>query len=306
VNGDEVDNVTKRLADDNQDLATGYNVIVPAWELPRYPDVWKDKLQKFDEVWAISHFVKSSIEACGLECHHVGQAVEMDFETFLPRRFFGGRESAFLILNFFDTISQMARKNPFAVIELYKRLRKLRPYDDFQLILKVRSGDKDADGMREELADGLPPEAVLLTSNFDTYTTRSLIAASDCLVSLHRSEGFGRGLAEAMLYGRLALGTGWSGNLDFMAEDSALLVDSKLVPVKEGEYPQWEGQHWAEPDVDHALHLILKALDDPASARKVCRRGRMRAAVETGNRAVGLRMLGRLNAICGERKWKLA
>lgn len=305
VNGDEVDNVTKRLADDGHDFASGYNIIMPAWELPRYPDVWKDKLQKFDEIWAISHFVKDSIEACGLPCYHVGQAVEMDFETFLPRKFFGVRESAFLILNFFDTISMIARKNPFASVELYRRLRQARPFDDFQLVLKVRTGDRDADSMREELTDGLPREAVLLTSNFDTYTIRSLVAASDCLVSMHRSEGFGRGLAEAMLYGRLALGTGWSGNLDFMGEDSALLVDYELVPVKDGEYPQGQGQHWAEPDVDHALHLLLKALDDPAWTRQVCRRARMRALAESGNRAVGLRMLGRLQAICAERGWRL-
>ena len=71
-------------------------------------------------------------------------------------------------------------------------------------------------------------------------------------MSLHRAEGFGRGLGEAMALGRLALGTGWSGNVDFMTEKNSLLVRHRMVKLKRDEYPHWQGQSWAEPDLDHA------------------------------------------------------
>jgi hypothetical protein len=126
---------------------------------------------------------------------------------------------------------------------------------------------------------------------------RSLIAASDCFVSLHRAEGFGRGLGEAMALGRLALGTGWSGNVDFMTERNALLVRYDLVPLPPDAYPYWQGQSWAEPDIDHAWSLLRPVLDDPDRGRAIARRGQLDVLRTHGNRAVGLRILDRLEQI---------
>ncbi|MBV9783878.1 MAG: glycosyltransferase [Acidisphaera sp.] len=299
INGDEVGSVLEAFAQ-SSDFAAGYNIIVPAWELPRYPDIWKPQLQRFDEVWAISHFVRSSIAAAGLAVHHVGQSVEADFGNHLPRRFFDIRESAFALLSQCDTASYISRKNPFAVIELFTRFRKLRPFDDVQLVLKLRAGDCDLQEDFIRPAD-LPRGTALLRENYSSYAARSLIECCDCLLSLHRSEGFGRGMGEAMISGRLALATGWSGNCDYMTEENSLLVRYTLIDVKEGEYPHAAGQQWAEPDIDHALHLLLKALDDPSWARQIRRRGRLDASRTISNRSVGLRMLARLRNACTER-----
>ena len=99
------------------------------------------------------------------------------------------------------------------------------------------------------------------------------------------------------MLGRLALGTGWSGNLDFMTEQNALLVRHTLVEVAPGEYPHAEGQHWAEPDVAHAAALIRAAIADPDAARARAARGRREVRLGFSDRAVGLRILRRLEAI---------
>ncbi|WP_159013171.1 glycosyltransferase [Acidisoma sp. S159] len=297
INGDEVERVLSHLADKGESFSEGYNIIVPAWELPTYPAVWRDGLAKFDEIWAISSFVQQSLEASGLLAHHVGQSVESDFKTFLPRRFFGIRESSYTVLNLFDMGSYVHRKNPWAVVELFKRLSSLRPLDDIQLIIKARLGDGDANDLAREISDEVPGGTIVLAESLESFAARSLIQSSDCFASLHRSEGFGRGMAEAMMADRLALATGWSGNCDYMSDENSLCVRYSLKEVEEGQYPQWRGQHWAEPDLDHALYLMLRAIDDPIWARQLRRLGRRTVENVANDRPTGLRMLKRLDVI---------
>jgi hypothetical protein len=297
INGDEVDTVIELLSEKGLDFGSGYNVIVPAWELPRYPTIWAEKLKKFDEVWAISRFVETSLRHAGIVAHYVGQSVDADRLAFLPRKYFGIRESSFVLLNFFDTDSFSYRKNPGAVIRLYKRFCQVRPYDDLQLVLKIRSGDSDTSNLEGLIAEEIPQNVFLIQKHFETYEMRSLIAAADCLLSLHRSEGFGRGLAESMDLNRLAMGTGWSGNCDFMSTENSLFVQNSLVAVEEGQYPHWQNQQWAEPDEDHALYLLLKVMDDVSFARRLRRHGKLDVMTSVSNRAVGLRAYGRVQAI---------
>lgn len=304
INGNEVTGVLERLRSCGFDFNSGYNIIMPAWELPKYPDEWAVLLKKFDEVWSISRFVESSLSKSNVSSTYIGQSIEVEYRPFLPRKYFGIRESAFVYLNFFDTTSFVARKNPSATIEFYNKLRNQRPYDDIQLVLKVKNGDAAAPEWRKELEESVP-NAVVLTDNLRTYETHSLIAACDCLISLHRSEGFGRGTGEAMSLGKLGLATGWSGNLDYMTGTNSLLVDHALVPVTEGQYPHWQNQVWAEPDVDHAVFLAARALDDPGAARAVRRAGRMTVCRTASYRAVGLRMLERIEAIQNETQQEL-
>jgi hypothetical protein len=297
INGDEVESALSAIAAQGSDFKNGYNIIVPAWELPTYPHIWEPALRNFNEIWAISHFVQIGLKEIGLKSEYIGQSVNVAPGYLLPRQYFGIRESAFVLLNFFDTASYSQRKNPAATIRLYNRFRKLRPYDDVQLILKVRSGDQDTADLENAIDSEIPRDAVVIPNNFMSHEIRSLIAAADCLVSLHRSEGFGRGMAEAMDLSRLALATGWSGNCDFMSPDNSLFVKYSLVEVQEGHYPHSQGQKWAEPDQDHALYLLLKAIDDPSWAQQIRRRGRMSVMARASNRSVGTRALQRLKLI---------
>jgi len=101
----------------------------------------------------------------------------------------------------------------------------------------------------------------------------SLIHLCDCFVSLHRSEGFGRGPAEAMLLGKPVIATNYSGNTDFMTARNSLPVDYTLVPVGRDEYPGWQDQVWAEPSVVHAARHMHRVAGDRALAARLGRAG---------------------------------
>jgi hypothetical protein len=295
INGDEVEPVIQAFEARGGCFAGGTNIVVPAWELPAYPAAWAAQLRRFDEVWALSRFIQASLATAGLDSHLVGQAVELEEGTNLPRRHFGIRESAFVLLTFFDLSSYCSRKNPGAARALLERIRRDDPYRDVQLVLKVKHGERAAEAWAADMADD--PQVKVIAAPLDTLGVRSLMAACDCFVSLHRSEGFGRGLGEAMALGRLAMGTGWSGNTDFMTETNALLVRHELVPLQPGEYPYWQGQSWADPDMDHAWSLLRPVLDDPDRGRAMACRGQADVLRTHGNRAVGLRILERLERI---------
>jgi hypothetical protein len=295
INGDEVGRVVEAFEARGGSFDSGTNIIVPAWELPRYPKPWAQALARFDEVWAISTFVQESLASAGIASHCIGQAVEPEPGALLPRRSFGIRESAFVLLHSFDLTSFASRKNPQGVLELFRRLRRSAPFLDLQLVLKVKNGEQAA---REAAAEFQgDPLVKVIDAPLDSLATRSLIAACDCFVSLHRAEGFGRGLGEAMALGRLALGTGWSGNLDFMTAGNSLLVRHALTKVPRDAYPHWEGQEWAEPDLDHAAWLLGPVLADPARGRAIAQRGQSEVLRGFARRAVGLRILARLEAI---------
>ncbi len=298
VNGDEVDTVIAAFEARGGVFADGYNIIVPAWELPAYPKVWALNLRKFDEVWALSEFIADSLATAGVPSHLVGQAIEFPPGPCLPRRHFGIRESAFVLLHFFDLSSYASRKNPEAVLEMFARLRAEMPFRDLQLVLKVKNGERAAEEWAADVAGD--PQIKVIATPLDTFGVKSLIAACDVFVSLHRSEGFGRGLGEAMGLGRLALGTGWSGNVDFMTAENSLMVGHELVKLQRDAYPHWRGQSWAEADVGHAVALLRPLLDDPAHATAMARRGQADALRTHGSRAVGVRVLRQLNRIVAE------
>ena len=294
INGDEVERVLEVFAQRGNDFAAGTNIIMPAWELPTYPAAWVSALKRFDEIWAISSFVQQGLAAAGLESHLVGQSVQFEAMPMLPRRYFGIRESAFVLLHFFDISSYAARKNPDAVQELFDMLRAENPFADLQLVLKVKEGQNPGRWNSDGISDA---QIKIIDTPLDTQSVLSLINACDCFVSLHRAEGFGRGLGEAMALGRLALGTGWSGNTDFMTETNALPVDYTKVKLKPDQYPHAKGQHWAAPNLDHAASLLRPILTDPSRGAARARRGQQEVLQTHGNRAVGLRILARLEAL---------
>jgi len=137
----------------------------------------------------------------------------------------------------------------------------------------------------------------MIDTPLDTLAVRSLINACDCFVSLHRAEGFGRGPGEAMALGRLAMATGWSGNLDFMTEQNSLLVPHTMLKLTSSDYPHWQGQSWADPDLAGACALLRPVLADPARGAAIARRGQSDVLRSHGNRAVGLRILARIQEI---------
>ena len=133
---------------------------------------------------------------------------------------------------------------------------------------------------------------------------QALTAACDCYVSLHRSEGFGLGLAEAMAYGKPTIATGYSGNRAFMDESNSYLVSYRPAPVPTDAGPYLEGMTWADPDVEDAARLMREVVENPDEAHERAERGR--ATIEEDfsveRAAEFLReSLGEIHAGAGER-----
>ena len=133
------------------------------------------------------------------------------------------------------------------------------------------------------------------------------MATADCYVSLHRGEGFGLTMAEAMALGKPVIATGYSGNLDFMSPTNSLPVGYRLLEITEDAGPYAKGMHWADPDVDHAASLMRKVFDDRAFAARVGAQARETMAAEYGlDAAAGVarrrlrRILERVNGPNGE------
>jgi glycosyltransferase involved in cell wall biosynthesis/SAM-dependent methyltransferase len=303
INGDEVGKTLNRLG--NRLPERAYNVICPQWELSRYPREWHRWLDRFDEVWAPSSFVFDAIsKATEKPVIHVPLCVDGKLTSFLGRRYFGLPESAYIFLFAFDLRSYLARKNPLAVIEAFSEVCARRPAEDTRLVIKLHGTDSTSASRAdyERLLAALDHVScrgriILVTDVLTDNETKNLVRCCDCFVSLHRSEGFGRAIAEAMLFGKPVVATGYSGNLDFMNETNSCLVDYRLVPVAEDSYPHAQGQCWAEPDIDHAAFHMVALLSDKERGRKLGHIASRHIRTYYSPRAVGLQYKCRMDAI---------
>jgi SAM-dependent methyltransferase len=194
----------------------------------------------------------------------------------LTRSDLGIPDDRFVFLFVFDFFSTLERKNPLGLVEAFTHAfpEPGRPL----LYLKSINGDRaTADRRRLEASIGDRPDIVLADGYVSGERLAALTAACDCYVSLHRSEGFGLTIAEAMALGKPAIATGYSGNLAFMDAASSYLVPYALTELEQGVGPYPAGTVWAEPDLDVAAELMREVAEDPGRARE---RGELgRAAV---------------------------
>jgi len=115
----------------------------------------------------------------------------------------------------------------------------------------------------------LCPSIIVRDGYIDRREVNALINASDCFVSLHRAEGFGLPIAEAMYMNKPVIATGWSGNMDFMNVENSFPVRFKLQHLGHDVGPYRKGIRWAEPDLHHAAELMEFVTRNPERARQV-------------------------------------
>jgi glycosyltransferase involved in cell wall biosynthesis len=243
-----------------------YRIAYWNWELETVPDEWVEVAQLVDEIWSPTEFVAKAMRArMPRPVYHMLPGVEVGPVETVARESLNIPQDHFVFLFMFDLHSQAHRKNPEAVFRAFRE--EFREDDQATLLIKTTGGDIHSADL-VHLRETIRGRNVMV---LDKLMTRSqaygLIAMSDCFVSLHRSEGFGLGLAEAMLLAKPVIATGYSGNLDFMNRENSLLVDYELAEIIEDRSIYTRGNFWAEPSVEQAAAFMRDVYENPDAAR---------------------------------------
>lgn len=275
-----------------------YNIGYWAWELSRCPDEWLPAIDMVDEIWAPSRFIQDAFrERVNIPVEYMPLCVSLPDFRKRDRRYFGLPDGVFLFIFSFDFLSFIDRKNPFAIIQAFRRAFS-RLSDEVGLVIKVMNGDPSGAGWRDMMdMIGGDPRVHVINKTLDRSDVLSLVDVCDSYVSLHRSEGFGRGPAEAMYLGKPVIVTGYSGNMDFTLPDNSCLVDYALIPVKQGQYVFENNQVWAEPSVEHAADYMVRLYSSSSFARGIGEKGRSFIRSNFGEVSVGRIYRDRLSNI---------
>lgn len=284
-----------------------------SWEMAEFPPEWHDRFGHVQEVWVPSEYIRAALQPVSpIPVHRMPHVVEPVESRTATRETSGLPHDKFLFLFAFDALSVVERKNPFAVIEAYKQAFGPHP-EKTTLVIKVNNRSLvEGDTARylgvpehfgQELAARVQGvEGILLDTRLDRAGAHALIQLCDCYVSLHRCEGFGLTMAEAMYFGKPCIATAYSANLDFMNARNSYLVEARMVGLERDYGPYRAGWTWAEPIIDRAaawMQHVVKHPEDGAA------RGAQAACdVRTVYNAhrVGTRMVEQLDRLAAGRE----
>lgn len=231
--------------------ATAYRIGYWAWELPDPPPDWFGCDRNINEVWTPSSFSKASL-ARFVKC-----PIEI-VPHFVPCQAARKRRanSRFTVVTFADSRSSWSRKNPYGALQAFRAA--FNTSSDAQLVLKLSGRPDELHKFETAHRDLLLSENIEIVRDYlDVSALSKLYQRADVLLSLHRAEGYGLPMAEAMAHGVPVVATGWSGNLDFMDAKNSCLVPYRMVPVVDGSRI-YRGSTWAEPDLAVAAHFLRR------------------------------------------------
>ncbi|WP_159350171.1 glycosyltransferase [Roseomonas harenae] len=238
------------------------------WELPALPPDWNRGFAACHAIWAGTEFVAAACRRPGgPPVQVVPYPLPRPAPSALGRTDFGLPEKAFVTLLVFDATSSLARKNPLGAIEAHHRAFGDDP--DHILVVKTHGTAHAGPGWAAVAAAAeARPNVRVMDAALSRSDLWALMAASDALLSLHRSEGYGFAIAEMMELGRPVVATGWSGNTDFMQGPGCHAVGWRLVPARDpqGIYDMPEAR-WADPDLDEAAAILRRIAGDEALRR---------------------------------------
>jgi glycosyltransferase involved in cell wall biosynthesis len=244
------------------------------WEVEQFPESMHAAFNVVDEVWAATDFVATAIRAAGERpVFTIPLPVPVPRYSASITRERLGLPDRFTFLLMFDLLSVMERKNPVAVIDAFTQA--FAPDEGPVLVLKTINGGLRLPDLERLRAAARGRSDILIVDRYYTAEEKdAAIGLSDCYVSLHRSEGLGLTMAEAMSVGKPVIATAYSGNLHFMKPETSYLVDYTLAEVPAGCAPYPAGARWANPDVGQAAAFMREVYERPDDAARRASLGR--------------------------------
>ena len=269
------------------------------WELEQAPFWFEKAFPLVNELWAPTRFIETMLRKSAPK-HVVVKymplpVVKPEIDASLGRGHFE-LDDRFMFLFTFDFMSVMKRKNPLGLIDAFTQA--FAPGEGPMLVIKAINGDKrpvESAQLREAVRGR--SDIVLIDKYFTKLETSTLMSLADCYVSLHRSEGLGLTISEAMALARPVIATGYSGNLDFMNETNALIVPGTRTRVGEGAEGYSRTATWMEPNVMEAARYMRFVYENREEAKEMGLRGQADILSGFDVGACGAIMKGRLEQI---------
>lgn len=273
-----------------------YRIAYWYWEFDSIPDAWLESAKQVDEVWTATEFIARGLrERLNLPVRTLFPGVRLTPFEVRKRSDFGLDEDRYTFLFTFHMVSVMERKNPLGLIRAFRAA--FREDDKVSLVLKTSFGDRHPAELQKLRDAAAGANIKVIDQVLSPDEVLSLMHACDAYVSLHRSEGLGLTMAEAMLMGKPVIATNFSGNVDFMDDGNSLLVPYELVKLGKPIPPYGADLEWAEPSVEHAARFMRRLYDDQAWGRELGARAKTSAETNLSLEAAGRRIKARLEEI---------
>ncbi|NET45453.1 glycosyltransferase [Okeania sp. SIO2B3] len=268
VNANEVKTFLKKPTV-RQYFTNKYNIGFWAWELPKFPPEWITAFTPFHEIWTYSNYCAESISmVSSIPVIKMMPSISLPIPK-ISRKELGLPTDKFIFLFIFDFFSRLERKNPLATITAFKKaFGNSNP--DVLLLIKSSNSQKfprDKSQLINSIGDS--PNIKHIDGYLSKEKINALLYHCNCYVSLHRAEGFGLTMAEAMFYGKPVIATGYSSNTEFMNVGNSFLVEYEKVAIADNYGPYKQGDIWANPNIEHCANLMKYVFNNSSKVQKI-------------------------------------
>ncbi|MGV8121874.1 MAG: glycosyltransferase [Candidatus Xenobiia bacterium LiM19] len=260
-----------------------YRAAVLWWEFESGSESFLKGFDHIDEILVFNDFLRAfytSIAPGHVRIHKLLYPFHIDWIITEPRDVIRNRYGItideFVFFFHFDCFSSIMRKNPAAVIQSFAQV--FQGKSCAKLVLKMNNTSfytaqtKKLISMINDL--GVSERVVIINESLPRNGLMTLINATDCYVSLHRGEGMGLGILEAMSLGKPVICTAYGGNMEFTKKDNSFLVEYAMVDAKPDiDAYRWVKQ-WAEPSIDQAAEYMYYLYNDRDASRSMGEKAR--------------------------------
>lgn len=268
-NADSLGNLFRFV--DQSILDNAYVIGLCVWELMAFDPKWRDIFAAFDEIWTPSTFCAEAVATIAPPHTRINVVpyvlAEPELQPTAERKQFGIPQDAYAFLYTFDVSSALQRKNPHAALDAFRDAFGSDPTKF--LVVKYHSSKSSHERVRKMRRTYSASNILFMDLLLTEEQNAALKQVVDCVVSPHRSEGFGLNIAEMMALGKPVIATAYSGSLEFCNDSNCLMVPARLIEVEEGTLHYPAGAIWADPDHDALVAAMRTVALDGDTARDI-------------------------------------